>query len=147
LGLTTEEEGDLELGEALFAALEGQGADFTLLFRALSASLTEGFDPVAAEVTDRDVFAPWFARWQQRLAREPLDPAQRAARMNAVNPLYIPRNHKVDAALKAAETGDLASFLALLEVVTHPFVQRSEWDGYAFAPAPDAPHFVTYCGT
>jgi serine/tyrosine/threonine adenylyltransferase len=147
LGLMSEEAGDLELGEALFAALEGQQADFTQLFRALSASLGEGYDPVAAEVTDRDAFAPWFARWQQRLAREPLDPAARAARMDAVNPLYIPRNHRVDAALKAAEAGDLSPFLALLEVVTHPFGPRSEWDDYALAPAGGTPHFVTYCGT
>ena len=147
LGLTTAEEGDLALGEALFAALEGQGADFTLLFRALSASLTAGFDPVATEVTDRDAFAPWFALWQERLAREPVDPAERAARMNLVNPLYIPRNHRVDAALKAAEGGDLGPFLALLEVVTHPFGRGSGWDDYARPPAPGAPHFVTYCGT
>jgi serine/tyrosine/threonine adenylyltransferase len=147
LGLLTEEEGDLELGEALFAALEGQQADFTLLFRALSASLKEGFDPVAAEVTDRDAFAPWFARWQERLAREPLDSAERAARMEAVNPLYIPRNHKVDAALKAAEAGHLAPFLALLTAVTNPYVRHQSYAEFALAPAAGGPHFVTYCGT
>ena len=43
LGLTLAEEGDLALGQALFAALEGQGADFTRLFRALGASLEEGY--------------------------------------------------------------------------------------------------------
>jgi uncharacterized protein YdiU (UPF0061 family) len=147
LGLFTEQAGDAELGEALFTALEGQGADFTQMFRALSAALTVGYDPVAAEVTGRDAFAPWFTRWQERLAREPLDTAERAVRMDAVNPLYIPRNHRVDAALKAAEAGDMAPFMALLEAVTHPFVRRSEWDRYALAPAPDAPHFITYCGT
>lgn len=147
LGLFVDEAGDLQLAETLFAALEGQGADFTLLFRALSASLIQGYDPVAAEVTDRAAFAPWFTRWQERLAREPMDPAERAARMDRANPLYIPRNHQVDGALKAAEAGDMAPFLTLLEVVTHPFVQRSDWDDYALAPAPGAPRFVTYCGT
>jgi uncharacterized protein YdiU (UPF0061 family) len=147
LGLFTAEADDLELGEALFTALEGQGADFTLFFRALSASLSEGFDPVAAEVTDRDAFAPWLALWQDRLAREPLDPAQRAAQMDRVNPLYIPRNHRVDAALKVAEAGDLAPFLALLAAVTSPYLRHQDHDELALAPAPDAPHFVTYCGT
>ncbi len=147
LGLATTESGDLELGEALFAALEGQGADFTRLFRALSASLTEGYDPVAAELTDRDAFAPWFACWQERLTREPVDPVERAAGMDRVNPLYIPRNHRVDAALKAAEAGDMGPFLALLEVVTHPYEPRSGWDDYALAAPQGSPHFVTYCGT
>ena len=147
LGLSSEEDGDLELGEALFAALEGQGADFTLLFRALSASLAEGYDPVAVEVTDREAFAPWFARWQARLAREPLDPAERAARMDAANPLYIPRNHRVDAALSAAEAGDLAPFLLLLEVVTHPFQPRAEWNDFAHGAPIGSPDHVTFCGT
>jgi serine/tyrosine/threonine adenylyltransferase len=67
--------------------------------------------------------------------------------MDAVNPLYIPRNHKVDAALKAAEAGDLAPFLALLAAVTHPYVRHRSHDQLALAPAAGAPHFVTYCGT
>ena len=147
LGLTREEPDDLALGEALFAALEGQGADFTCFFRALSVSLVDGYDALAAELTDREAFRPWYDSWQARLARDPLDPAERKARMDAVNPVYIPRNHKLDAALTAAEAGDLAPFEELLEVVTHPFDQRSQWHDYALAPALDAPHFVTYCGT
>jgi serine/tyrosine/threonine adenylyltransferase len=147
LGLFAEAEGDLELGEALFAALEGQGADFTRLFRALSASLTEGYDAVAAEVTDRDAFAPWFARWQERLARDPLDPAERAARMDAVNPLYIPRNHLVDAALRSAEAGDLAPFLKLLNVVTRPFAAVPGREDYARGAPGGSPQHVTFCGT
>lgn len=147
LGLFTAEQGDLELGEALFAALEGQGADFTRLFRSLSAALTEGYAPVAAEVTDRDGFAPWFARWQQRLAREPLEPAERAARMDRVNPLYIPRNHLVDAALKAAEAGDMAPFHALLEVVSHPYAALAGHEEYAQGAPAGSPQHVTFCGT
>jgi uncharacterized protein YdiU (UPF0061 family) len=147
LGLIDEEDGDLALGEGLFAALEGQGADFTGFFRALSASLEHGFDAVAAEVTDRDAFEPWYGLWQARLARDPLDPAERAARMDAVNPLYVPRNQMVDAALKAAEAGELAPFEELLAVVTNPYVRREKWQDYARAPAAGSPHFVTYCGT
>lgn len=147
LGLFDAADGDIELGEALFAALEGQGADFTRLLRALAQAAAGDYEAVAAEVTDRDAFAAWFARWQARLATEPCDPAERAARMDAVNPLYIPRNHQVDAALSAAEAGDMAPFLALLEVVTQPFVERPEWAEFALAPPADAPHFVTYCGT
>jgi len=138
---------DIELGESLFAALEGQGADFTRLFRALAQAADCNFDAIAAELTNRDAFLPWFQNWQTRLASEPLDPAERATRMEAVNPLYIPRNHRVDAALGAAEAGDMAPFLALLEAVSHPFAERDEWAEFALAPAADAPHFVTYCGT
>lgn len=146
LGLTTAEEEDLALGETLFAALEGQGADFTALFRALAASLTDGFDALGAEVTDREALRSWHARWLARLEREPLDPAIRAALMNRANPLYIPRNHALDAALAAAEAGDMGPFLELLDAVTHPFEAREGWRHLASAPV-GAGAFVTYCGT
>ena len=69
LGLGTAREGDLALGQDLFAALEGQGADFTRLFRALGASLEEGYGAIAAECTDPQALRPWWERWHERLAR------------------------------------------------------------------------------
>ena len=147
LGLSTAQDGDLALAQDLLAQLEGQQADFTLLFRALSASLTHGFPVIAEQLLDPAALKPWFARWQARLALEPADPATRAAAMEAVNPLYIARNHRLDAALTAAEAGDLAPFTALLAAVSQPFAAQPGWDQFAaFAPA-GTPHHVTFCGT
>ena len=147
LGLSTAQDGDLELAQELFVVLEGQQADFTLLFRALSASLTQGYAVVAAQLLDPDSFAPWFARWKARLALEPGDTAERAGAMEAVNPLYIARNHRLDAALTAAEAGDLAPFTALLAAVSQPYAARTEWDQFAAAAPAGTPHHVTFCGT
>ena len=73
--------------------------------------------------------------------------AARVAAMNAVNPLYIPRNHKVEEALEAATGGDMQPYRTLLEVVTHPFDERSDWEAYA-RPAPESNgRYVTFCGT
>ena len=147
LGLSTAQDGDLALAQDLLAQLEGQQADFTLLFRALSASLTHGFPVIAEQLLDPAALKPWFARWLARLALEPADPATRAAAMEAVNPLYIARNHRLDAALTAAEAGDLAPFTALLAAVSQPFAAQPGWDQFAaFAPA-GTPHHVTFCGT
>ncbi len=146
LGLNTAEEGDLAMGQALFAALEGQQADFTRLFRALSASLVGGYEMVGAELTDPAALQPWWDDWQARLGREPEDPA-RAAKMDAVNPLYVPRNHLTDAALAAAEAGDMAPFDALLELVSAPFTPRAGMDRYAHGAPDGTPAHVTYCGT
>lgn len=147
LGLSRAEEGDLALGKALFDALEGQGADFTRLFRALGASLEDGYSLVAVECTDRNALQDWWEQWQTRLAREPLSPRERRARMDAVNPLYIPRNHLTDAALKAAEDGDMQPFSDLLDVVTRPYLRREGLERFEIgAPEGTAPH-VTYCGT
>ena len=147
LGLTTEHEDDLALVQDLFALLEGQQADFTMLFRALSASLTQGYDAVAAQLFDPAAFAPWYARWQARLALEPADPDIRAAAMDAVNPLYIARNHRLDAVLSAAEAGDLTQFTALLAAVSQPYAAQPGWEKFAAVTPAGTPHHVTFCGT
>ncbi|MFN3516593.1 MAG: protein adenylyltransferase SelO [Novosphingobium sp.] len=147
LGLTRADDGDLALVQALFQALEGQGADFTRLFRALAASLTEGYAAVAAEVIDPAALQQWWDRWQARLASEPLEPAERAARMDAVNPLYIARNHLTDAALAEAEAGNMAPLEELLALVRQPFIRRAGMERYEHGAPAGAPAHVTYCGT
>ena len=64
--------------------------------------------------------------------------------MDRVNPIYIPRNHRVEEALDAATAGDLDPFLRLLDVVRHPFDERPGLDRYA---RPGTGPIVTYCGT
>ena len=76
--------------------------------------------------------------------RRALDPD--AAAMDRVNPVHVPRNHLLQAALDAADAGDLAPFERVLEVVTHPFDERPEWADLT-QPGPDDGSFVTYCGT
>ena len=147
LGLSTDHSDDLALAQDLFAALEGQQADFTRIFRALSASLTQGHDVVAGELLEPERFAPWFARWQARLALEPQDPAARAAAMDAVNPLYIARNHLVDAALSDADAGDMTAFGELLAVVTNPYAAQPDRERFAHGAPAGSPRHVTFCGT
>lgn len=147
LGLHEPRAEDLELAQGLFAAIEGQQADFTRLFRALSASLDQGYAPLASELTDPDALRDWFGAWQARLALEPRDPAARATAMDAVNPLYIPRNHLTDAALESARTGDMAQFEALLAAVTQPFARRDGLSQFEHGAPEGSPRFVTFCGT
>ena len=87
---------------------------------------------------DLAAYDAWAARWRA------LDPD--AAAMDRVNPVHVPRNHLLQAALDAADAGDLAPFERMLEVVTHPFDDRPEWAELS-RPGPDDGSFVTYCGT
>jgi uncharacterized protein YdiU (UPF0061 family) len=67
--------------------------------------------------------------------------------MDSVNPLYIPRNHRVEEALAAATAGDLAPFRRLVEVVSQPFDERPGLASYA-EPAPESfGPYRTFCGT
>ena len=148
LGLASALEGDIDLANRLFAAMEGQGVDYTNLFRNLAKSLIGGREIVANMFADKEAIGTWLEDWQARLDQDiAMLPEARAAAMDTVNPLYIPRNHKVEEALLAAVEGDLAPFRKLLGVVTNPYVERPEWADYA-QPAPvGSPPCVTFCGT
>ena len=67
--------------------------------------------------------------------------------MNQVNPLYIPRNHKVEEALDGAIAGDLGPFHRLLDVLSSPFTAREAAAEYATAAPDDFGPYQTFCGT
>jgi serine/tyrosine/threonine adenylyltransferase len=143
-----EAEGDFDLATSLFHAMDGQQVDFTLLFRALAQAQTGEAGSARALFDDPAGFDAWLPIWQARLDQHAQSGDERMAAMNAVNPLYIPRNHLVEAALDAATRHDsLAPFEALLEVVRKPYAEQAGWSAYA-RPAPEGfGPFVTYCGT
>jgi uncharacterized protein YdiU (UPF0061 family) len=147
LGLGQPHKADEQLIDSLFGELEQHAVDFTSFFRALAQLLRGDGDMLQALLPDAEAMAPWIADWWAQLEREAIAPLERADAMDVVNPLYIPRNHLVEAALKAAETGDMAPWRALLEVVQNPYVARPEWDAYAHPAPADAAQHVTFCGT
>ncbi|MGY6704758.1 protein adenylyltransferase SelO [Roseinatronobacter sp.] len=119
----------------------GQGVDFTGFFRALPDALRGDTGGLRALFDDDSGLDAWLASYQA------LSDADTPDRVAAANPVYIPRNHLVDAALNAANAGDMDPFLALLARVQAPFTPVDGADDYA-QPAPrDTPELVTYCGT
>ena len=147
LGLGHSHKDDEKLIDSLFGELEQHAVDFTSFFRALAQLLRGDGDMLQALLPDAEAMAPWIADWWSQLEREAIAPLERADAMDAVNPLYIPRNHLVEAALVAAEAGDMAPWTELLEVVQNPYVERAKWAAFA-QPAPiDADPYKTFCGT
>ncbi|KTE21751.1 hypothetical protein ATE67_03585 [Sphingopyxis sp. H050] len=146
LGLL-EDAPDASLIDSLFAALEDNGVDFTSFFRALAMLLRGEGAMLEKLLPTPDAMAPWIALWWEHIEREALSPLEIADAMDGVNPVYVPRNHLVEAALGAAEGGDMAPFLELLEVVRHPYDERPVWALFAGpAPAEFGP-YKTFCGT
>ncbi len=145
LGLTTEDILDQELITDLLKLMEVGHADFTLVFRRLSQVLRGDSDAVRNLFKEPDAFDGWAERWQKRLEQEKVENAAQA--MDRVNPIYIPRNHKVEEALAAAVNQDMTPFSKLLEVVSHPFDEVKGNEAYAEpAPATNRP-YRTFCGT
>jgi serine/tyrosine/threonine adenylyltransferase len=126
------------------AVIEGflsliQGADFTQSFRALQAAKTDATHLSALIALDRRAMLDaWLTQWRTRVS---------TADLTTVNPAVIPRNHRVQAALDAAEGGDMAPFHALLSHLQNPFDPDTGREAYAL-PAPTGfGRYTTYCGT
>jgi uncharacterized protein YdiU (UPF0061 family) len=145
LGLVEEDEGDRALIGDLLDSLERTGTDFTLTFRRLSETQVEGF---LALVKQDELLAEWLIRYQTRCVREKTSPDDRAKAMRRVNPIYIPRNHQVEAVLAAAvDEGDLGPFNRLHATLASPFVEVTGFQAYAEPAGPSERVFQTFCGT
>jgi serine/tyrosine/threonine adenylyltransferase len=148
LGLAAADELTDALIDDLLALLGEQAVDWTSAFRALAAALRGHPAPARALFAAPAAFDAWAARWRGQLAHEGADAHATAAAMDRVNPVYVPRNHTVEAALAAATEGDLEPFERLLAVLAHPFEERPGLEAYA-APAPTGwgAGYRTFCGT
>ncbi|HEX2105155.1 MAG TPA: YdiU family protein [Solirubrobacteraceae bacterium] len=147
LGLTEADETTDALIDDFLRLLHEQAVDYTSSFRALSASLRGDSSAASRLFIERSAFDAWAARWRQQLAHESSDAHQVASAMDRVNPVYIPRNHRVEEALTAATAGDLEPFERLLDVLARPFHERPGLESYA-APAPASwGAYRTFCGT
>ncbi len=148
IGLTTEDPHDLELVNDLLWVMKDGQADFTLFFRRLSQALRGDSDSVRNVLEQSGAFDVWARRWRKRLEKEEVAAESSAQAMDRVNPIYIPRNHKVEEALAAAsDQEDMTPFSELLSVLSHPFDEVAGKEAYA-APAPVTDTtYKTFCGT
>ncbi len=126
---------DLELANSFLSTIEAHQIDYTLAFRNLAKAALGHEIPYLNE---------WLPAWRKRLS----NPAASAAAMNATNPVYIPRNHLVEAALSAATVNnDFQAFEQLLTVLADPFTERPGLEAFTQPAPPDSPPYRTFCGT
>ena len=149
IGLFTERDGDEALIQDLLDAMAKNQADFTLTFRKLGdAAGDPAADDARAQFMDPAAFDDWARRWRERTALEPQGAAERQAAMHAVNPMFIPRNHRIEAVIQAAvNDDDYAPFEELVKVLAKPFEDQPDYAAYADPPLPDQRVLQTFCGT
>jgi uncharacterized protein YdiU (UPF0061 family) len=122
--------------------MENEQLDYTNTFRQISHGIEQ-----ASSISKSQEFLSWYQRWKIRLNHQPEPLESAIALMHANNPKIIPRNHQVERALKAAETGDFSLTERLIQVTSHPFSSEGIEDTY-LSPAPlSDPPYKTFCGT
>ena len=146
IGLSKEDPLDQKLINDFLKMIEG--ADFTLVYRQLSKVLLGKSDSIKNLLKEPKIFYDWEKRWQKRLENEGIAANIIAQKMDRANPIYIPRNNKVEEALAAATAKeDLIPFSKLLTVLSCPFDEVAGSEDYA-VPAPETNiPYKTFCGT
>ncbi len=134
LGLGGASADDAALVQGLQAAMLRAGADWTLTFRALATD--SAVEPALAADTA-------FADWRAALALR--QSAAGRAGMRAASPAIVPRNHQVEAALAAAERGDLLVMERLLAALSRAF-EDDDRDADYRGPG-GVSGYQTFCGT
>jgi uncharacterized protein YdiU (UPF0061 family) len=83
---------------------------------------------------EREAFDAWAARYAERLRVEGSVDAERAARMERVNPNVVLRNHLAETAIRQAQAGDFDEVARLLKVLERPFDDSPAHAAYAAFP-------------
>jgi len=141
LGLVGTYPEDAALSADLFDIMEKHSADFTQTFHQLT-KVAKG-----ERHTLNDGFSQWVERWQERRKLNPGN-INSSALMELANPVYIPRNHLVEAAIEAATAaGNYTLFHELVDVLADPWHEREGLDRFAASPSVDQLVKHTFCGT
>jgi protein adenylyltransferase len=150
LGLRELREADPELINRYLGILDRGHSDFTRSLRGLARLRTYTDEPAQGnrdEIADLAAFDAWVPDYRARLRAEQSDDAERAARMNAVNPKYVLRNHLAQAAIDKAQAGDGAEIEVLFKLLGRPYDEQPEMEGYAAEPPASARHIEVSCSS
>ncbi len=141
LGLFGPQDKDKFLILDLLTWMHEKKADYTNTFCHLM-----DLDTKKNKLFDDIDFMNWKKRWKKRLSKNNGLPKKSLELMKNNNPLVIPRNHKVEEALKAAEKNDLKPVNQLIEILKDPYTQKDDFFDYQL-PSNLNEKYQTFCGT
>ena len=149
LGVAEAREEDTAFLTQMLDEMARNQVDFTLFFRRLASAIEPGAEDEAVRslFVDPTAADTLLARWRDRLALEPEETSVRRARMERINPAFIPRNHRIEAVIVAAMNDDFAPFEELLAILAKPFDDQPEFAAYAEPPLEHERVLATFCGT
>ncbi|WP_026893308.1 protein adenylyltransferase SelO [Lacrimispora aerotolerans] len=142
LGLYHNEVEDLSLIKDILQLMQQYKADYTKTFQSLTFDKNDG--QILFSSPD---YHHWHERWQARLSRQSNSKDESKELMKSHNPAIIPRNHRVEEALAAANEGDLSKMHKLLDALKNPYRYTPEQEEFSTLPAPESCHYKTFCGT
>jgi uncharacterized protein YdiU (UPF0061 family) len=141
LGLFGMDEKDKFLILDLLTWMHQKKIDYTNIFcHLMNENIKEDKD-----YEDED-FKNWKKRWNERLKTNNNTPEKSLKLMRSANPIVIPRNHKVEEALEAAEKNNFKPITRLVKILKDPYSQQKNIINYQI-PSNSEKKYQTFCGT
>ena len=122
-------------------------ADYTLSFRFLSQALLDKDSLFLDQFKEQEKINEWLSNWKLTVKELDLDAEEMVKKMDSINPIYIPRNHNVDKAIKAAYEENLEPMNELLEALKNPFKENIKYSHLTIPPKEEEKILQTFCGT
>ena len=141
LGISDLDNKDKPLILDLLTWMHEKKADYTNTFCHLM-----NLDPKKEKIFEDSKFIVWKKRWKERLLKNDNNQIKSKELMKNNNPLVIPRNHKIEEALEAAELNDMEPINKILEILKNPYDKQSEIIDYQY-PSKSSEKYQTFCGT
>tara|TARA_Y100001936_G_scaffold141093_1_gene137665 strand:- start:595 stop:1143 length:549 start_codon:yes stop_codon:yes gene_type:complete len=138
-----------ELTKSLLSIMHQNGADFTLTFRSLTSAI-KGNDDHFIQCFDNDEEPKdWLKRWKKLLKKEKENIDENVVEnLNSINPIYIPRNHMIERAIREYEEDNTHKIMDdMLEATANPFLDQKNKEDYAVPAKEDEQVTQTFCGT
>ena len=146
IGIEAKGPDDWDLVQSLLTTMADGEADFTLVFRHLADVLEHRNDEAVIRLFNRpDQIVAWLKAWRVRLGDT--DQRQTIAQMRRMNPVFIPRNHRIEEVIEAGYEGNFDPFHRLHQVLKQPFTPQPAFAEYETAPTSDQVVQATFCGT
>jgi protein adenylyltransferase len=134
--------------EKTLQALTSHKIDFTLFFSYLRRLDQDGYMDKFTDLFTQDSAAnTWLSHWRETRTEDGISTLESQNLMNAANPIYIPRNHRVEQAIEAGQTGDYDPMRRLNGILENPFQQQDGAEPFEDAPTPQELVHQTFCGT
>ena len=140
LGLFGKDKSDQKLINDLLYWMESNKADYTNTFCHLM-NINSSNDSKYKDTN----FINWFKQWESRVLINNGSIEKSINLMKKNNPIIIPRNHKVEEALEAANNNDLSLTNKLLSILNKPYDNQNDIDDYQ-SPSSNI-EYQTFCGT
>ena len=140
LGLFGKSKDDKKLIDDLLTWMEKNKADYTNTFCYLM-NVKIGNN----SLYDDKEFINWSKNWQNRISINDNSKEKSLELMKETNPIIIPRNHKVEEALKAANEDNLEVMNKLLSKFDNPYGEQKGIEDYQLPSLDD--NYQTFCGT